>query len=237
MSTDDRIDDSESETDTKNNIKITQPLRQLKKSKQALRFDGVRNEEVDKTTVAGCSKNKITAEYVVPPIEHFLCEYCRENFEDQPSLGLHWQKCEEWKRTLKGYETLKKSGREPKSKTEMKEKSDIEEIRKLCKFIEDQVFEADDCKSKRCFLKTKHLNLLEAALILAKESKRVLAEKNKVLHHKNLVIRQYQLQKKKDDQEMILHRIRMIECLEKTAKLERILSDYDIRFVKKEQAK
>ena len=243
MSTDDRIDDSRSESDTENTIEMTQPLRKLRKSKRARLANKKKENEVienEGITVIGCHKNKVTEKYLVPSSKYVTCEYCQEYFKDQPSLGRHWQKCEAWKRKLKSYEALEKDGpgaKHTQTRVELKAKNDMIKIQELCKTIEDMVFEEKSCQSKRCTLKARHINLLETTLKLNQEFRQVLAEKNEVLHHKNLVIRQYQIQKNKDDREIILHRIRLIEGLEKVLKIERILNEHDVRFIRKDTSK
>ena len=241
MSTDDRLDDSRSESDTENTVEITQPLRKFRKSKSArLATDNKEVEATESIAVIGCHKNKVNEKYLVPSSRHFICEYCQDNFKDQPALGRHWQNCEAWKRTLKGYEALEKEESDNKNthkKAEPKTKGDMTKIQILCKLVEEQSLEDAKCQGKRCPAETKRINQLETTLKIIKEFKELLAEKNEALHHKNLVIRQHQIQKTKDDREVILHRKRLIEGLEKTLKIERILSEHDIRFIRKDTNK
>ena len=245
MSTDDRIDDSQSESDTEDTIEITQPLRKLRKSKKA-RFAAKREEiettENESIAVIGCSRNRVTEKFLVPSLRQVICEYCHENFKDQPALGRHWKDCEDWKRTLKGYEALGREESDTKNartKAESKTKADITKIEVLCKMIEDQALVDAKCthSTNTCPSEIKRIKQLDTALKIVQEIKQLLAEKNEVLHHKNLVIKQYQIQKTKDDREVILHRRRLIEGLEKALKIERILSEHDIRFIRKETNK
>ena len=240
MSTDDRIDDSRSESDTENTIEITQPLRKFRKSKSArLAKDKEEVKAADSIAVIGCHKSKTNEKYLVPSSKLFICEYCQDNFKDQPALGRHWQNCEAWKRTLKGYEALEREESDKKNthkKAEIK-KGDMTKIQVLCKLVEEQSLEDAKCQGKRCPAETKRINQLDTTLKLIKEFKELLAEKNEALHHRNLVIKQYQIQKTKDDREIILHRERLIEGLEKTLKIERIISEHDIRFVRKDTSK
>ena len=240
MSTDDRIDDSRSESDTENTIEITQPLRKFRKSKSArLAKDKEEVKAADSIAVIGCHKSKTNEKYLVPSSKLFICEYCQDNFKDQPALGRHWQNCEAWKRTLKGYEALEREESDKKNthkKAEIK-KGDMTKIQVLCKLVEEQSLEDAKCQGKRCPAETKRINQLDTTLKLIKEFKELLAEKNEALHHRNLVIKQYQIQKTKDDREIILHRERLIEGLEKTLKIERIISEHDIRFVRKDTNK
>ena len=240
MSTNDRIDDSRSESDTENTIEITQPLRKFRKSKSArLAKDKEEVKAADSIAVIGCHKSKTNEKYLVPSSKLFICEYCQDNFKDQPALGRHWQNCEAWKRTLKGYEALEREESDKKNthKRAENKKGDMTKIQVLCKLVEDQALEDAKCQGKRCPAETKRINQLETTLKIIKEFKELLAEKNEALHHKNLVIRQHQIQKTKDDREVILHRKRLIEGLEKTLKIERILNEHDIRFIRKDTNK
>ena len=105
--------------------------------------------------------------------------------------------------------------------------------------IEDQALVDAKCthSTNTCPSEIKRIKQMDTALKVVQEIKQLLAEKNEVLHHKNLVIKQYQIQKTKDDREVILHRRRLIEGLEKALKIERILNEHDIKFIRKETNK
>ena len=77
----------------------------------------------------------------------------------------------------------------------------------------------------------KYRELSNCAKALLEETIDLVEEKNKSLYFKSLVIRQLQTLKKKDDREIILHRERLVNCLDMMCKLERILKKYDITFI------
>ena len=79
----------------------------------------------------------------------------------------------------------------------------------------------------------KYRELSKCAKALLEETIDLVEEKNKSLYFKSLVIKQLQTLKKKDDREIILHRKRLVNSLDMTCKLERLLGKYDIRFVNK----
>ena len=79
----------------------------------------------------------------------------------------------------------------------MEEKGDMEELRRLFSYIKEQTLEMDECKSSPCIIKPRYYKLLQVALKLVKESDLLIKEKNGAMHHKNLVIQQYQIQKRR----------------------------------------
>ena len=82
MSTDDRIDDSESETDTENSLEVTQPLRQRRRANM-------------RQNIVSCNKSgKLsTAEYITPSEEHYQCEYCKVKISSRGNLRINLKRC------------------------------------------------------------------------------------------------------------------------------------------------
>ena len=138
--------------------------------------------------IVSCNKSgKLsTAEYITPSEEHYQCEYCKGNFLSKKDLGLHWQKCANWKKQLKEYEESKDDDEISRPKSEGK--GDMEELGRLFKCIKGQTLEMDECKSSRCIIKPRYYKLFHVALKLIKEADLLIKEKNGEMHHKNLVI-------------------------------------------------
>ena len=57
----------------------------------------------------------------MPFINPGQCQYCQDLYTNEASLGLHYQGCENWKRTLEGYNLLKRKNPKPISKKEKRE--------------------------------------------------------------------------------------------------------------------
>ena len=109
----------------------------------------------------------------------------------------------------------------------------IDKIRSLGTQIEEFNNDPSTCRDKGCDIGENYRELLKCAKDLLEETIELFEEKNKSLYSKSLVIRQLQQLKKKDDREIILHRERLVNCLDMTYKLERLLKNYDIKFVNK----
>ena len=89
----------------------------------------------------------------------------------------------------------------------------------------------DNCANESCKITEKYSELAKCAKTILEETAKLIQEKNKSLYFKSLIIEQLQTLKKKDDREIILHRKRLVNCLDMMCKLERILKKYDIRFI------
>ena len=147
-------------------------------------------------------------------------------------LGVHQKDCLEWKRELAIYELTKRT-QEKDSQSKKPNPTGIDKIRLLGIQIEEINQKSDKCVSDGCEITEKYRELSNCAKALLEETIDLVEEKNKSLYLKSLVIRQLKTLKKKDDREIILHRKRLVNCLDMTCKLERLLGKYDIRFVNK----
>ena len=147
-------------------------------------------------------------------------------------LGVHQKDCLEWKRELAIYELTNRT-QEKDSQSKKPNPTGIDKIRLLGTQIEEINQKSDKCVSDGCEITEKYCELSKCAKALLEETIDLVEEKNKSLYFKSLVIRQLQTLKKKDDREIILHRKRLVNSLDMTCKLERLLGKYDIRFVNK----
>ena len=89
----------------------------------------------------------------------------------------------------------------------------------------------EKCANESCTITKKYNELTTCAKAILEETTKLIQEKDKSLYFKSLIIEQFQNLKKKDDREIILHRKRLVNCLDMMCKLERILKKYDITFI------
>ena len=167
-------------------------------------------------------QNAAEAKFIAPSMDFFMCESCEEKFENRMALGIHQKDCVEWERELAFYEMTGAVG-EKDIQSKGPNMTGMDRIKSLADQIEEINQKQEKCASDGCKITEKYSELSKCAKALLGETVSLIQEKNKSLYFKSLIIEQLQTLKKKDDREIILHRERLVNCLDMMCKLERNL--------------
>ena len=160
----------------------------------------------------------------------FICESCEKKFGSRMALGIHQKDCEEWERDLALY-AAKNIVEEKGTKSKEPYAIGMDRLEMLGDRMREITEIQEECVNKCCKATEKYNELVECAKEILEEAVKITQEKNKSLYFKGLIIEQFQAIKKKDDSEIVLHRQRLVTCLDMMCKMERILKKYDIRFI------
>ena len=200
------ISDSETDTDLETPV-FKYPKRQLQKC-------NIKNE------------NRV--------IEHlgrqYVCQFCEEPFLNENQWIVHFKICKEWKNKLERseeefHETDTESQRTLKQEENLK-------LAQMYEIFEEQIIDSRTQKGEKIYTH-KQLNLITTVANIVAVTKRVMRHLEKEAIANRLLIQQYQIQKDRDDREIVNHRVTFINILNTLWTLDSILDKNKIIFINK----
>ena len=167
-------------------------------------------------------------------VEHlgrqYVCQFCEEPFLSENQWIVHFKICKEWKNKLERseeefHETDTESQRTLRQEENLK-------LAQMYELFEEQIIDSRTQKGEKIYTH-KQLNLITTVANIVAVTKRVMRHLEKEAIANRLLIQQYQIQKDRDDREIVNHRVTFINILNTLWTLDSILDKNKIIFINK----
>ena len=160
----------------------------------------------------------------------YICQFCEKPFTTENKWIVHFKYCKDWLEKLQRSEEEFNETSNDQRPTQRQEEN--LRLAKLYKIFEEQIIDSRTNEREKEYTQKQLSLITTVANIVAATKKELRHQENEAIARK-LLIQQYQIQKDRDDQELITHRAAFVNFLNTLWNLNSILEKNKIIFLDK----